>query len=170
MWVLGYAIAGRKPGSARAAFEEALREDPANQEALYGRGMLLEWQGQEVEALHWYERALAAAADFTPARRARAVVLARRGETLRARREIDLCLKQEESGVTLYAAACIAALSVRDTAGVVAATARDRALAFLKRAFEHGHGRSVARTDPDLKALRQDGRFQRLFQTSPRTP
>ena len=47
LWVYGSAIALRRPARARAAFEQALREEPNNAQALYGCGMLLERQGPE---------------------------------------------------------------------------------------------------------------------------
>src|SRR5262249_7762283 len=55
-------------------------------------------------------------------------------------------------GMTLYAAACVAA---RGAARFPASPAAGQAVEFLRRAFTEGYGRDRAAADPDLAALRK---------------
>lgn len=167
LWVQGFAVARRDPGAASEAFEAALKEEPANPQALYGRGMLRERKGRDAEALACYDRALESWPGFIQARRARAVVLARRGEIQAASQEINWCLEHEpRSGATLYAAACVAALAAQGSSGDRAAQAADQALRLLREALALGYGLSQLEEDRDLDGIRQDRRFQALREES----
>jgi serine/threonine protein kinase/Flp pilus assembly protein TadD len=166
-WVYGFAVAKRKPAEARAAFEEVLHENPEHPQALYGLGMLLEQAGKLVEALPYYHRALEASPGFVAPRRARAVVLARLGERNRATQEINDCLARDpQSGVTIYAAACVAALLARKTSPGAARQATDHALYLLAEAFRQHYGQDRAAQDQDLEGLHHDPRFQQLLQNA----
>ena len=59
-WAYGFAISARDPDKARAAFDDALRHDPRNFQALYGRAMLAMSQGKNAEAIRGFDRALEA--------------------------------------------------------------------------------------------------------------
>jgi tetratricopeptide (TPR) repeat protein len=169
-WVRGFAVCGRAPEAARHAFDEVLREDPENPQALYGCGMLLERQGRAAEALPYYHRAVEAAPGFVAARRARAVLLARMGVLPRASQEINDCLERDpQSGPTIYAAACVAALIARQSEGRDARRAADQAIRLLQQALAHGYGAAQARADHDLDGIRNDPRFRQVLQSADRT-
>jgi tetratricopeptide (TPR) repeat protein len=164
--LLGYAfaVARRRPAQARAAFMKVLRREPRNPRALYGRGMLYSDRSPRSQyALWFYNQAIEADPTFVAARRARALVLAHRGEAAWARQEIDWCVAAEPTGLTLYAAACIHALSAEKTySSVEAKWTADRAVALLREALARGYGKEQAATDPDLKGIRRHPEFQKL--------
>jgi serine/threonine protein kinase/tetratricopeptide (TPR) repeat protein len=163
-WTYGFAVAARSPEAARAAFDDVLGYVPEHSQALYGRAMLAKNGGQLDASLPFFERALRADPGLTVARRARAVLQARRGDWEGASRDINACLEREpESGETLYAAACVAARAAERRHDP---RARDQALDFLRRSLARGAGRG-ARDDPDLAALRQDPRFLALVSHPP---
>src|SRR5207249_1928940 len=110
-WTYGFAVAARLPDKAQQAFDLVLQEDPKVAEAWYGCGMLLEHNRPE-EALTCFNRAIQESANFIEPRRARAIVLARRGSVPAASQDINWCLDREPgSGVVLYGAACVTALA-----------------------------------------------------------
>jgi serine/threonine protein kinase/Flp pilus assembly protein TadD len=163
-WVHGFAVARRKPAEARGAFEEVLRDSPKHPQALYGLGMLLEQAGKGMEALPYYHRALVASPTFVAPRRARAVVLARLGECDRAAQEINQCLALDpNSGVTVYAAACVTALVAQQTTGAQRREVTDQAIHLLGEAFRQQYGQDKAAKDRDLDGVRGDPRFQELL-------
>ena len=162
-WTYGFAVAARLPAKAQGAFDDVLRSDPHQPQALYGRAMLTMNRGQLDTALRFFDQALEAAPGFIEARRYRAVVLARQGEWERATRDINWCLDREPgSGETLYAAACVAARAAEasPTPGAL-----DRAFDLLQRALSLGSGHRAIE-DPDLTTLRRDPRFERLITAS----
>ena len=160
-WAYGFAISGRDPDKARAAFDEALQHEPRNAQALYGHGMLAMSQGKNAEAIRGFDQALAADPSRIEARRYRAIVLARQGEWDRATQEVNWCLEHEpRSAATLYAAACVVA-RVFEKAGTTAISGQ--ALDLLERAFTAGADLAKAATDPDLAAICRLSRFKRLI-------
>jgi hypothetical protein len=93
------------------------------------------------------------------------VVLARLGVLSRASQEINECLERDpQSGATIYAAACVAALIARQSQGAEAQRAVDQALGLLEQAFGRGYGITQAGEDHDLDAIRKDPRFRQLLQ------
>jgi tetratricopeptide (TPR) repeat protein len=163
-WVYGFAVAGRLPGAARAAFEEALRDDPARPQALYGLAMLAERDKREEEALGHYNRALEAAPDFAEARRCRAVLRARRGDAAGAEADAGECLRHDApSGATWYAAACVAALAAEHAGPFAGRPEAERALQRLREALARGYGLAQAEEDDDLAALRGRPEFRALL-------
>ena len=111
-WVYGFAVAARLPARAQEVFDEVLKQCPNHPQALYGKAMQAMGRGRLDIALRFFDHALEATPAFVAARRYRAVVLARQGAWDRATRDINWCLDREpESGPTLYAAACVAALA-----------------------------------------------------------
>jgi serine/threonine protein kinase/Flp pilus assembly protein TadD len=166
-WVYGFAICDRLPERAREVFEEVLREQPDNPQALYGSAMLLERQGRSAKALPLYNRAVEVWPAFVAARRARAVLLARMGMLPRATQEINDCLERDpQAGATTYAAACVAALIAQHSDGAEARRAADQALQLLEQAFARGYGLAQAGEDRDLDGIRQDPRFRQLLQNN----
>ena len=160
LWSYGFAVAARLPSEARDAFDEVLRRDPRQPQALYGRAMLAMNCGQLDTALRFFDRALESDSGFTEARRYRAVVLARRGDWERAGRDINWCLEREpRSAETLYAAACVAARAAK---AAPSSLAKDQAFDLLQRALALGSGKKAGE-DPDLIALQGDPRFERLI-------
>jgi serine/threonine protein kinase/Flp pilus assembly protein TadD len=166
---IGFAVAERSPSRARAAFNDVLGENHDDPEALYGLGMLHDRKGQQEEALRYFSRALEAAPAFEEARRFRAVVLARRGDFAAARIDINACLSKENaSGGTYYAAACIAALETEKANPGRAEECAAEALAMLREAFVKGHGLSAAKDDDDLRGIQNRPEFARLLAEAPK--
>jgi serine/threonine protein kinase/Flp pilus assembly protein TadD len=159
----GIAVSQRRPAAAAAALARVLAEEPDDPFALYGQGALLVTQGEEGRGLACLNRALEVRPDFLEARRLRAVVLARRGQTEAAGRDINFCLVREPEGpVTLYTAACVVALSGRGDDQLLA-----QALTFLEKAVAQGHGWQKAAQDDDLANLRHLPRFRELVAGRP---
>jgi eukaryotic-like serine/threonine-protein kinase len=160
-WAYGFAISGRDPDRARAAFDDALSHDPHSSQALYGRAMLAMSQGKNAEAIRGFDQALAADPNRIEARRYRAIVLARQGQWESATQEVNRCLERDpRSAATLYAAACVVARAF-DKAGTAANSGQ--ALDLLERALAAGTDPATAAEDPDLAAIRHLPGFQRLF-------
>jgi serine/threonine protein kinase/tetratricopeptide (TPR) repeat protein len=159
-WTYGFAVAKRSPQSAREAFDEVLRHDPNQPEALYGRAMLAMQLKQGTEALSFFDRAIEAAPSFVEAWRYRAVLLARLGHWERASQDINWCLEREpNSGATLYAAACVVARAAEKSADP---QVMSQALDLLQKALAQGSSHANAAEDPDLSSLRGQPRFRQL--------
>lgn len=164
-WTYAFAIASRQPEEARNLFQSLLKRDPHHPQALYGLAMLATEQGQSVEALAFFNRALDAHPGFIEARRYRAVLLAREGMLDRAGQDINWCLeRQPTNGLTLYAAACVAARAAEKQGD---SALKEQALDLLKKAGSQGADLRKAAQDADLEILREDPRFQQLLK-SPR--
>jgi serine/threonine protein kinase/tetratricopeptide (TPR) repeat protein len=160
-WTYGFAVASRLPDQAGAAFDAVLREDPRQPQALYGKAMLAVERGHLDEALTFADRAVEAGPGSVDARRCRAIVLARLGDLARAEQDINGCLEREpRSGVTLYAAACVAG---RAAARFPSSSAAAQALDLLRRALAEGYGRDRAECDPDLAGIRNEPGFAKLL-------
>jgi serine/threonine protein kinase/tetratricopeptide (TPR) repeat protein len=164
-WVYGFAVSRRLPARAKEAFEDVLRVQPQHPQALYGKAMLLVEDGREQEAIDCFTRALEGTPGFADARRYRAILLARAGRFAAALKDANDALEREpDSGPTLYAAACVAALMAEKSHDAVAAEqAAAQAVALLNHAFARGYGREQAAKDPDLKALRKNAAFVELL-------
>jgi eukaryotic-like serine/threonine-protein kinase len=164
-WVYGFAVSHRLPDEAAAAFEEVLRHDPEQPQALYGRAMLaVERHNRLDEAIGLFSRALEAQPGFLEARRARAVLLSRRGQFEAAMQDVNTCLEKDGRGsATLYAAACVAARFSEKTKGAPRAEATGQALRFLRQALEAGAAPDRAEDDPDLASLRQHPEFRKML-------
>ena len=160
-WAYGFAISGRAPDKARAAFDLALHHDPRNSRALYGRAMLAMSQGKNADAIRGFDQALAADPGRIEARRYRAIIFARQGEWERATNEVNWCLEHDpRSPATLYAAACVVARAF-EKVGTTAISGQ--ALDLLERAFTAGADPAKAAKDPDLSAICRLPRFQSLI-------
>jgi serine/threonine protein kinase/Flp pilus assembly protein TadD len=163
-WVHGFAVSSRLPAAAAASFDAVLAVDPRQPQALYGRAMLAAAADRLEEALGYFQRALEADPSFVEARRYRAILLARRGQLPQASLDINDCLKREpQSGPTLYAAACVAALALEHADPLHASDIAAQALVLLERAFRQGYGQDRAADDADLAALHDLPAFQRLL-------
>jgi serine/threonine protein kinase/tetratricopeptide (TPR) repeat protein len=164
LWAHGFAVAARRPAAAAASFNTVLDVQPREPHALYGKAMLAA-QADDIEAaLAYFKRALEADPAFVEARRYRAILYARRGELARASHDINLCLEKEpQSGATLYAAACVAALALEHAEPTHAADVAAQALTLLEQAFRQHYGQDRAATDRDLAALRDLPRFKMLL-------
>jgi eukaryotic-like serine/threonine-protein kinase len=159
-WAYGFAVSARKPEKAQAAFDLALRLDPGNSLALYGRAMLAMSGGKNAEAILGFDQALEADPGRIEARRYHAIALARQGDWSRATQEINRCVEREpRSAATLYAAACVVALAFEKTRD--GANSR-QALELLDRALAEGADPANAAVDPDLATIRRLPRFERL--------
>jgi serine/threonine protein kinase/Tfp pilus assembly protein PilF len=160
-WQYGFAVAGRLPEKARAAFDDVLLQDPGHPEALYGHAMLAAAAGNDDDAIAALDRALVSNPSFNQARSCRAVLLARQGAWEHAGQDINWCLEREPaSGETLYAAACVAALAARQSPGKQAV---GQAVELLRRALDAGVPAARASVDPDLGAIRHDPRIEALL-------
>ncbi len=79
-WAYGFAISARDADRARKAFDDALRFDPRNAQAFYGRAMIAMGRGEDAGALRDFDRAIEADPGRNEARRYRAILLARQGD------------------------------------------------------------------------------------------
>ena len=68
-WAYGFAISARDHDKALAAFNDALRHEPLDFQALYGRAMLAMSRGKNTEALRDFDRAIQAEPGRNEARR-----------------------------------------------------------------------------------------------------
>jgi tetratricopeptide (TPR) repeat protein len=167
----GFAVSNRLPVQAEEAFNKVVRSEPRNARALYGYAMLAQRKSRNSEvALLYFNLALQADPLLVPARSARANVLVHRGECELARQDIDWCVKEDSSGVTLYAAACVYALIADRLSGAAADAFAERALELLKEAFVRGYGKEKAAGDSDLAHLHHNPEFGRLLQQHRETP
>jgi eukaryotic-like serine/threonine-protein kinase len=160
----GFAVHNRLPEQAEDAFRKVLFREPRNSRAFYGLGVLATLRSrQSREALDFFQQALEADPAFVDARRGRAYIAAQLGDWALARQDIDLCVKSQPTGVTLYGAACVYALLAKAAANPTQARwAEDRALDLLRLALDHGYGRDKAATDTDLQGIQQRQEFHRL--------
>jgi serine/threonine protein kinase/tetratricopeptide (TPR) repeat protein len=160
----GFAVSERLPEQAQASFIKVLRRQPRNARALYGRGLLFSNQARGSEqALFFFTQALEADPTFVAARRARALVLAHRGEGPTARQDAEWCVATDPAGMTLYAAACVYALTAgQATDPTQARWMADRAVAFLREAVAQGYGKDRAAGDTDLKAVWRHPQFRQV--------
>lgn len=167
-WTYGFAVAARLPDKARQAFDQVLQENPNQPEALYGRGMLLVEQQHPEEALNYFSRAIEVAPGLIEPRRARAILLARRGNVEGAIQDINWCLDRDNaSGFVLYGAACVSALAAGAAADARGAEyLAQQALTLLQKALDSGYGQDKAAKDPDLLAIRSRPEFRRLVNES----
>ena len=159
-WTYGFAVSARLPQQALQAFEEVLAEEPNNVQSQYGVGMLEMQHGSAKRALASFTQALEVDPGFAPARRYRAILLARTGACEAAVQEINICLERDAASAdTMYAAACVTALSAERLAS---SEFQEQAIDFLQRAFENGKRRDEAGRDPDLRCLHRHPRFRTL--------
>jgi len=163
----GFAVAERLPAKASRAFSKVLQREPRNHRALYGLGMLFSNRSPgSDQALFFFNQGVEADPTFVAARRGRALVLAHRREGPLARQEVDWCVATEPTGVTLYAAACVYALSAAHTRNAVEAKwTADRAIALLREAVARGYGKDKAAKDADLKAIWRHKEFQKVVRS-----
>jgi serine/threonine protein kinase/Flp pilus assembly protein TadD len=164
LWVHGFAVAARRPAAAARSFDAVLAVQPRQPQALYGRAMLAAQEDRLEAAIADFHRALEADPAFVEARRYRAILLARRGQWAQASQDINACLEREpQSGATLYAAACVAALALESADPLHATDVAGQALALLEQAFRRGYGQDKAAEDSDLVGLRQLPAFRQLL-------
>jgi tetratricopeptide (TPR) repeat protein len=150
------------PAGALADFESALRLDPRSRSALQNKAVVLsERLGRTAEAIAALDRAVARYPNFVPARVGRGVLLARLGRRAAAHRDAEESRRRDPSGETAYRIACIYALTAKaDPAD------RPRALRTLATALaQQPAWAEVARTDPDLEAIRDQAEFADLLRT-----
>ena len=160
----GFAVSGRLPDKAFAAFGKVLERNPRNPRALYGCAMLLQRKSRRSGiALAYFNSALQVDPTFVAARLARANVLAYRAECAQAREDVDWCVKAEPSGATFYAAACVYALMADKASEAEGGVFVDRAVFLVQEAFRRGYGKDKAATDADLIRLRRHPDFRLLL-------
>jgi tetratricopeptide (TPR) repeat protein len=161
-WVArGLARLPADPSGALADFDQALQREPDSRPALQNKAAVLSDRlGRAAEAIPLLDRAVALYPDFTPARAGRGVLLARLGRRQEALRDAEEAQRRDSSGETTYRVACIYSLTSKtDPADIL------RALRMLAAALgQEEKWLEVARTDPDLDALRGQSEFRDLIQ------
>jgi tetratricopeptide (TPR) repeat protein len=164
--ILGYAfiISGRRPEEAQAAFAKVLQHDPRNVRALYGYAMLLTQPARDsAAALACLSLAIQADPTFVASRRARANVLAHRGEWDQACQDMEWCIAAEPTGINYYAAACVYALMAEKRSDVPRSSLAARALLLLQEALKRGYGQEKATKDTDLRSIWSMPEFRQLL-------
>ena len=161
-WVArGLARLPSDPTAALDDFEAALAIDPRCRSALQNKAAVLsERLGRTAEAIEILDRIVSTYPDYVPARVGR-VSLARTGRRADAHRDAEESRRRDASGETVYRIACIYALTTK--AGPADAI---RALGMLTTALGEPALAEVARTDPDLDAIRNHAIFPDLLRTA----
>jgi serine/threonine protein kinase/lipoprotein NlpI len=165
LWLrFGFAVSKRLPDAAEASFAKVLAQQAHQPQALYGKAMLRVQRQQESDAIACFDEAITWHPTCVDARRFRAVLLARQGKFTEAQDDINRCIQQEpQSGITLYAAACVLSRAAGKTPDLqTRRQLEDQAIDFLTKAFEQGYGLASAAADPDLGSLRHRPEFQAL--------
>jgi eukaryotic-like serine/threonine-protein kinase len=160
-WVSrGLARVADDPTGAVADFDQALRLDPGARSALQNKASTLsERLGRTQDAVVELDRAVSLYPDFVPARVGRGVLLARLGRREEAIRDAEDSRKRDASGDTTYRAACVYALTSNGHPA-------DRAMAVRLLSIALGQDAAwieIARSDPDLAAIRDDPGFRNLL-------
>ncbi|HEX8203605.1 MAG TPA: tetratricopeptide repeat protein, partial [Isosphaeraceae bacterium] len=153
---------GDDPRGALADFEEALALNPRSRPALQDKAAVLaEHLGRPEEAIRVLDRAVALDPDYVPARVGRGVLLARLGRRTEAHRDAEESRRRDASAGTTYRAACIYALTstAEPSDGPLAVRLLESALT------QDASWADVARTDPDLGALRARAEFGDLLRS-----
>lgn len=159
-WTYAFAISARKPDVAQRVFDDILRGNDRHPQAWYGQGMLLMQKNELEKAIHSFDEAIKAKANFMEPLRYRAICFARLGKFTEAASEIDGCVEMEPTNPeSHYAAACVAAISFHKLHDPELA---DVALAELQQAIVCGADKARAITDPDFSALHFDPDFMRI--------
>lgn len=160
-WIArGFARMQEEPGAALADFEQALKLNPASQAALMNKAhVLAEILGKQEEARTTLERVLSLYPEHVPALAGQAVVLARLRKRELAHEHMTRALERDRSGLTLYQAACVYALTSR-----LKADDADLALLHLRKALDARFGLGLLEKDPDLAPLAGHPGFKRLLQ------
>jgi serine/threonine protein kinase/tetratricopeptide (TPR) repeat protein len=164
--LLGYAfiISGRRPKEAQAAFAKVLEREPRNVRALYGYAMLLTQPARgSAAALACLSLAIQADPTFVAGRRARANVLAHRGDWDQACQDLEWCIATEPTGINYYAAACVYALMAEKRSDVSRSSLATHALLLLQEALKRGYGQDKAPKDTDLRSIWSLPEFRQLL-------
>ncbi len=153
-WIArGIALLKRDPAKAMDDFRQALVINPNSLPALQNIAAVLSQDAAKTEeALDAFNQMLALRPDYTPAVAGRGVILARMGERGQAHRQADRALGLSDDAKTLYQVACIYALTSRLHGEDKQKSGRMLARALRKDA----RWAKLARTDPDLEAIRND--------------
>ncbi len=147
------------PAAARAAFEAALKLNPASFPALQNLAHVCSaYEHNDAKALEYLARAAERFPESAQVRAGRAVLLARAGERADAHAEAERALGLSDEPFVIYQVAGAFAL----TAATHEADG-DRAVALLRRAIGDGFrdARTLA-TDPDLNPIRDRADFAAL--------
>lgn len=163
-WIArGIALLRRDPAKAMEDFRQALVMNPTSLPALQNIAAVLSRDATKTkEALTTFDRILALRPDYTPAVAGRGVILARMGKRPEAHRQAVDALASRQDAKTLYQVACIYALTSRLQDGDKRESRRMLARALRKDA----RWAKLARTDPDLEAIRNDAECIRLLRAA----
>jgi serine/threonine protein kinase/Flp pilus assembly protein TadD len=168
-WSYAFAIFGRKPDTSRQIFDNILKLDPKQPQALYGQGMVEMQRGKLEFAIRRFDEAINSDPKFIEPLRYRAVALARLGQLQAAWTDAYACLEKEPTNPdSRYIASCVTALAAKMT------KPREQkeqliagALKLLREAISCGAKRERARTDPDFSALYNVPEFRKLVGEDP---
>jgi len=158
----GFWRLGHDPVGALCDFDEAIKSNPRQLEALKNKALVLaKYLNRPRDAVLVLDRLLEFYPNYHEARAARGVYLARIGECDRARADAEQCLREEPSPFLVYQLAGVYALLAKtDPSGADKA----EALRLLARAFRTGFDQfALIDQDPDIAPLRDDPDFQRLL-------
>jgi tetratricopeptide (TPR) repeat protein len=163
-WIArGLARLHEDPQGALADFQQALARNPHSRAALQNTANALsESLGRPKEAVAFLDRVVSLYPDFVPARVGRGVLLARLGDRTAAHRDAREAEQRDQSNETRYRIACIYALTSR-----IEPADRQDALRMLAAVLvREAAWLRVARSDPDLDALRTQAEFQEILHSS----
>lgn len=154
----GYAQMETAPEKALADFDQALKLDPANQNALMNKASVLaEVLDRQDAARTVLERALSLYPEYVPALAGQAVVLARLKKREQALDLMEKALAGPRDGLTTYQAACVYALTSR-----VEPNDATTALYHLREALDLRFGMQHIDNDKDLAPIRSQPGFAKL--------
>lgn len=163
----GFSVYQRNPSEAIDSFQNILKLDPNQSDALYGLGMVMAHVGKDEEAAKYLFRCVEATPNRKDASLFWSILQSRAGKHAQPIAMIKKWLDRDPNdGETLYASACVYSLASQNTRGE--ADSKRYALEasdLLRKAIARGQQVERARKDPDLKAIQDRVELKNIFQT-----